>query len=216
MGLQAVGQNFKLATMQKARAMAWDALDRTQAAIEPGMREADAIELGEQILDDMGMEHPWHPLLVRFGANTLNVFSDRSDENTVLGKDDIYFIDMGPVFDGHEGDAGQTFVTGDDPEMAACAAASKILFDRVRGAWDGGKLSGIDLYEHAAREAEAMGWMLNLEIKGHRVSDYPHSIHKDGKLGAFAGSPNPALWVLEIQIRHPTRPFGAFYEDLLA
>jgi hypothetical protein len=27
----------------------------------------------------------------------------------------------------------------------------------------------------------------------------------------------PALrrWMLEIQIAHPTRPFGAFYEDLL-
>jgi len=23
------------------------------------------------------------------------------------------------------------------------------------------------------------------------------------------------LWILEIQIAHPTKPFGAFYEDLL-
>ena len=27
--------------------------------------------------------------------------------------------------------------------------------------------------------------------------------------------PKPNLWVLEMAIRHPTRQFGAFYEDLL-
>jgi len=27
--------------------------------------------------------------------------------------------------------------------------------------------------------------------------------------------PASGLWVLEIQLRHPTRPFGAFFEDLL-
>ena len=215
MSREAVGQKFALATMRQAQAKAWEALDRIAAEIEPGMREADAIEMGEQILDAMGMEHPWHPLLIRFGPNTLSIFSDKSDENVVLGEDDIYFIDMGPVFHGHEGDTGQTFVTGEDREMAACAAASKTLFDRVRDRWDGGKVSGVDLYEYAAREAQAMGWMLNLDIKGHRVSDYPHSIYKGGNLGSFEGLPVAGIWVLEIQIRHPTRPFGAFYEDLL-
>ena len=29
------------------------------------------------------------------------------------------------------------------------------------------------------------------------------------------GTPVEGLWILEIQIAHPTRPFGAFYEDLL-
>jgi hypothetical protein len=28
-------------------------------------------------------------------------------------------------------------------------------------------------------------------------------------------SPSSGLWVLEIQIRHPTRPISAFYEDLM-
>ena len=27
--------------------------------------------------------------------------------------------------------------------------------------------------------------------------------------------PSSGLWVLEIQIRHPSREFGAFFEDLL-
>lgn len=60
-----------------------------------------------------------------------------------------------------------------------------------------------------------MGWRFNHEIKGHRISDFPHAIYRAGDLGDFDMRPTPGLWILEIQIAHPTRPFGAFYEDIL-
>lgn len=56
---------------------------------------------------------------------------------------------------------------------------------------------------------------LNQNIKGHRVCDFPHAIYKAGSLGDFGLCPSTGVWILEIQIAHPTRPFGAFYEDLL-
>jgi hypothetical protein len=68
----------------------------------------------------------------------------------------------------------------------------------------------------AAYSIDAMGWRLNLDIKGHRVSDFPHAIHRGGDLGDFENYPNAGLWILEIQIAHPSKPYGAFYEDLLA
>ncbi|HZV10249.1 MAG TPA: (Fe-S)-binding protein, partial [Novosphingobium sp.] len=117
---------------------------------------------------------------------------------------------------GHEGDAGATFTTGTDPEMAACARDVKVLFDKVRAIWAGGAVAGRALYEVAEAEAAALGWVLNLDIKGHRVGDYPHSAKTGGQLGTLEGAPSAGLWILEMQIRHPTRPFGAFYEDLLA
>ncbi|WP_267131055.1 hypothetical protein [Burkholderia cepacia] len=40
-------------------------------------------------------------------------------------------------------------------------------------------------------------------------------IYTAGNLGDFDAAPAAGLWTLEIQIAHPTRPFGAFYEDLL-
>jgi hypothetical protein len=76
-------------------------------------------------------------------------------------------------------------------------------------------VSGQALYEFARAQAEAMGWVLNLDIKGHRVSDFPHAIYKAGRLADLADTPSGGLWILEIQIAHPTRAFGAFYEDLL-
>ncbi|WP_264164823.1 hypothetical protein [Burkholderia cepacia] len=39
-------------------------------------------------------------------------------------------------------------------------------------------------------------------------------IYKAGNLGDFDAAPAAGPWTLEIRIAHPTRAFGAFYEDL--
>jgi Xaa-Pro aminopeptidase len=212
---EAVGAAYDLPALRAAQELGWQALRRTAARIRPGMTEHEARLCGETVLAEMGMERAWHPLVVRFGANTLKVFSDRSPGNPVLGDHDIFFIDMGPVFGGHEADVGATFTTGADPQMMACARDVQLLFEQVKSIWQGGAVVGPALYEAAQTAASNMGWELNLDIKGHRVSDYPHAIHPGGKLADFDAVPSPGLWILEIQIRHPTEPFGAFYEDLL-
>jgi len=213
---EAVGPAYAIEAIRAAQAKSWDALERIAALVHPGMTEAQAIARGEAVLAEMGMELAWHPLLIRFGANTLKIFSDRTPGDAVLGEDDIWFVDMGPVFGGHEGDVGATFTTGNDPARQACARDVKLLFERIKAIWDGGAVTGYDLYDAAQAEAAALGWVLNLDIQGHRVGDYPHSVHQGGKLGAFPQAPSPGLWILEMQIRHPTEPYGAFYEDLLA
>ena len=95
-------------------------------------------------------------------------------------------------------------------------AAAKALFDRVENFWRSEGVTGVALYDSAAAQAQAMGWKLNLDIKGHRVSDFPHAIYRGGDLGDFDQYPNEGLWILEIQIAHPSAAYGAFYEDLLA
>lgn len=214
-GKEAVGERYALESMRHAQQMTWKAIEQIAQAISPGMRESEAQLRGKQILSGLGMDRIWHPLLIRFGGNTLKTFKQRSDGDPELGNEDIFFIDMGVVWQGHEGDAGATFTTGSDPEMIACALAAKALFDRVESFWRSERVSGVALYDYAAAQAQAMGWKLNLDIKGHRVSDFPHAIHRGGDLGDFEQKPNAGLWILEIQIAHPERPFGAFYEDLL-
>jgi Xaa-Pro aminopeptidase len=214
-GKEAVGERYALETMRHAQQMTWKAIEQIARVISPGMRESEAQLRGKQILSELGMDRIWHPLLIRFGANTLKTFKQRSDGDPVLGDKDIFFIDMGAVWQGHEGDAGATFTTGSDPEMIACAAAARELFNRVEEYWRGERVSGMELYSYAADQAQAMGWKLNLDIKGHRVCDFPHAIHRGGDLGDLDTCPTTGLWILEIQIAHPERPFGAFYEDLL-
>ena len=212
---EAVGAAFDLEAMRYASKQSWRGVEQMVAAFKPGMRESEATALGRKILDDLGMERIWHPLHIRFGTNTTKKFNEQSEGDVELGDDDIFFIDIGPVFRGHEGDVGATYTTGNDPEKAACAAAAKTLFDDVSRVWRDDKLTGPALYDYADRRAKEMGWVLNLDIQGHRVSDFPHSIYKAGDLGKFDGIPAPGVWILEIQIAHPNKSFGAFYEDLL-
>jgi Xaa-Pro aminopeptidase len=212
---EAVGTPFSAAAMEHARVKTWQAVENIAAAIKPGMLESEANAQGRAILQQMGMDRIWHPVLIRFGENTLRTFKERSQSDPALGEHDIFFVDLGVVWDRHEGDAGATFVTGDDGEMHACANAAKIVYDEVAAHWRSTGCSGAALYDYAATRAQAHGWRLNVDIKGHRVSDFPHAIYKAGNLGDFDQAPAAGLWILEIQIAHPTRPFGAFYEDLL-
>jgi Xaa-Pro aminopeptidase len=212
---QATGSQFDAGRMLAARERSWVALREIARRITPGMSEPEAVALAGEVLADAGMQRIWHPSLIRFGANTLKTFRERSALDIRLGDRDIFFVDLGPVFDGHEGDVGDTFVLGDDPLMHACAATARELFMLVAARWREGGHSGRVLYEFATAQAQAMGWRLNHETKGHRVGDFPHAVHKAGNLGDFDAEPIPGLWILEIQIAHPDRPIGAFFEDLL-
>lgn len=212
---EAVGPAFDPALMLRARERSWAALRGIRERMRPGISEDEARAEAAEVFRSLGMERLWHPVVIRIGENTTKTFRERSNPDVRLGEDDIYFIDLGLVFDGHEGDVGDTFTTGTDPAKQACAAAARTLFDEVAGAWRTQGLSGEALYAFAAERAEAMGWRLNHAIKGHRVSDFPHAIHKAGDLGTLDCAPSGGLWILEIQIAHPTEPYGAFYEDLL-
>ncbi|HZY33410.1 MAG TPA: M24 family metallopeptidase [Rhodanobacter sp.] len=212
---EAVGQRFDPALMQRAREKTWAALHGIRARMRPGISEDEAKAAAMDVFRELGYERLWHPVLIRIGANTTRTYRQRSDPNVRLGENDSYFVDLGLVFDGHEGDVGDTFVVGHAPQRQACADAARTLFGEVAAAWRSQGLSGQALYAFAGERAEAMGWRFNHAIKGHRVSDFPHSIHRGGDLGDLEASPSSGLWILEIQIAHPTEPFGAFHEDLL-
>lgn len=213
---EAVGKRFDPALMQHARERSWAVLRGIHQRMRPGISEDEAKGEAAEVFRELGVERVWHPVIIRIGPNTTRTYRQRSDPDVRLGTNDIYFIDLGLVFDGHEGDVGDTFVVGNAPERQACAEAARTLFDDVATTWRTQGLSGEALYAFAGERAAAMGWRLNHAIKGHRVSDFPHAIHKGGDLGELPSAPSTGLWILEIQLAHPTEPFGAFHEDLLS
>jgi methionyl aminopeptidase len=91
----------------------------------------------------------------------------------------------------------------------------RAIWDQTRQHWFENGVTGKDLYDYATEAAESLGWKLNLDLSGHRLSDFPHSAHYDGSIADVPFPLHPDRWVLEIAIAHPERPFGAFYEDLL-
>src|SRR5215470_15499955 len=62
-----------------------------------------------------GIEDHWHKKIVRCGKNTLATYP-RNPPNRIIEKDDILFIDLGPIVEGYEADIGRTYVLGDDPQ----------------------------------------------------------------------------------------------------
>lgn len=197
------------------RQRGWALLREMVGEIRPGMTEPDAQAILKEILQRHGAEKSWHKPVIRFGKDTLKTFSPASDPTIRLAENDIFFLDFGPVWNGYEADIGETFVLGDDPDMKKCAIESRVLFDLVRDQWRDSGMSGAELYDFAEKAAQSRGWLLVRDVDGHRLGDFPHHAHFRGGLGELDFRPREDAWVLEIQIRHPSLPFGAFYEDLL-
>lgn len=217
---EAVGANYNLAGMHHAATQTMLAVQQIAAQMRPGINAAQAQDIANATMQTMGAERTWHPHLVRIGSDTQKIFSAQDDTSLVLAEDDIFFIDLGLVFGGQEGDAGATFTVGKNAEMQACAQAAQTLWQRTTQHWQQGAskggCTGAELYAYAAEQAQDMGYVLNPAIKGHRLSDYPHAAHQAVRLADYTGVVHDSLWVLEIQIGHPHQPFGAFYEALLS
>jgi Xaa-Pro aminopeptidase len=210
-----VGPAFTIEGMERARAETRKAIAAIAARIRPGMVEEEAVEMAKDIIRSQGHALSWHPTRVRFGPNTMKPMKKASVPGVVLGENDIFFIDIAPRVDQWEGDGGASFVVGDAPVHARCAADAERLFHEVRALWLARKASGQELYAFALRRAREMGWVLNLDLPGHRVSDFPHAAIHTGSLAEYEEHPSSMRWILEIHLTDPEGRFGAFFEDML-
>jgi methionyl aminopeptidase len=213
--MEGTGSVFALDGFMAVRARTRKAVHMIAEQITPGMSEDEAKNIARSTLSALEMRRGWHHIIVRCGKNTTKDFMERSEPGVVLGENDIFFIDIGPVYGDFEGDAGDTFVFGDNPLHLKAKADVRQIWEIVRAKWFTEQISGRELYDFAIATTESMGWKLNMDLSGHRLSDYPHSAHYDGPMAEVDFKPNPNLWVLEIAIAHPDMSFGAFYEDLL-
>lgn len=213
--MQQVGPRFSLEKMQVAQTQALQVLQQAAAQFRSGMTEADAVVLLTEMLAAAGATSHWHPPIVRFGRNTSKVYHEASEPNVCLQDTDIFFIDIGPVFDGHEADVGATFVRGDAPELQRVQQACQQVFAEVAAYWADTGGSGQALYQFAAQRAAAHGMQLNHQIKGHRIGDFPHKLYASGQLGDWAQTLQSGIWVLEIQLLDPSCGRGGFVEQVL-
>lgn len=210
-----VGPAFSVDGMLLARQKTRQVIRDISALVLPGMVEEDAVAMAKQVMIDSGLKLSWHPTRVRFGSNTTKAMKQASEPGIVLQENDIFFIDLAPRVESWEGDGGATFVVGQNAEYERCARDAEALFHEVRNVWTRDKLSGQKLYEFADKTAKSMGWELNFDLPGHRVSDFPHATIYTGSLADFELSPSAMRWILEIHVRDPQKRFGAFFEDML-
>lgn len=213
--IEGTSAKFNLETYMEARKIARKIILLTASQVDVGMSEEDGMNILDQLFDNFGVEKKWHPHKFRIGKNTTKSFREKSEPGIILGENDIYFIDIGPVINGHEADFGQTFTTGQNPENSLIQKSSKDVFDEVQKLWKDEGLTGSELYLKAKAIADNKGYLLNTKMNGHRLGDFPHALFYKGKLQDFENKPVDNLWVLEILLKHKELEIGAFYEDIL-
>ena len=210
-----VGERHEHAMLLEARRRTLAAVRDFAHRVTPGMTEEEGLDLARRTLRAHGFERDWAAPYLRFGRNTSKRFGEPSEPGVVLGSDDVWFVDVGPLWRGWECDFAETFAVGADPEKHRLARDAREIFECTSRHWRETRSTGAELYRFAGAQARARGWQLDLGMAGHRIGEYPHSALHDGTLAQAEFTPSAGLWMLEIQILHPDRRYGAFFEDLL-
>ncbi|OME87888.1 aminopeptidase [Paenibacillus sp. FSL A5-0031] len=199
-----------------------------QGIIRPDVTEKQINrEIYQLAFEMFGIKKYWHKRIVRAGKNTLFPYRENPPD-LIVSKDDIIFLDFGPIFEDWEADFGRTFVLGDDP------AKIKLKNDIVE-AWDEGKayfqsqsaITGSELYTYVSHLALKYGWEFGGPHAGHLIGEFPHEviqgesvenyIHPDNHIPMRNPDSNgkPRDWILEIHFVDRKLEIGGFIEQLL-
>jgi len=197
--------------------------------IVPGKTEEQLnTEVCDLAFQKFGIEKHWHKKIVRSGINTLAIYPD-NPPNRVIHKDDILFIDLGPIVEGYEADIGRTYVVGKDPNKLKLKRDVESAWYEIREWYQQQtKLKASDLFNYAVLKAKRFGWEFGGEIAGHIVGKYPHEqpedpksleldIHPDNHDNIFLldANGNPRHWILELQFIDKENEIGGYFEQLL-
>ncbi|MBX3709099.1 MAG: M24 family metallopeptidase [Gammaproteobacteria bacterium] len=190
-------------------------LDDIAREIQPGISESQATEAAYLTFKNYCIDKLWHQPFIRFNQNTLCTFKDRSMKDYILQEEDIAFIDIGIVKDGIEGDVGKTIVFGCNKEFIRLKDVSEILFQDAITYWRADNPTGIKLYEFIYAQSKKHNVLFNLSPAGHLIGAFPHTHAWTKGANTYPDKLVSKGWILEIQIKSLTQPFGAFYEGLL-
>lgn len=194
--------------------IAHELLLKISEAIKPGISESQAKVKSFEIFEKYGVKKNWHNPYIRFGTNTILTFKDKVDKDIILQEEDIAYIDIGPIVDGIEGDAGHTLIFGENKLFKELKSHSENIFKLGVQFWKESKPTGIELYKYITDLTKKASFDFNLNPAGHLIGSFPHKGWKDG-LHTYPYMPEAGYWILEVQIRHPEKPYGAFYEAVL-
>jgi Xaa-Pro aminopeptidase len=184
-------------------------------------------EIYELAKELFGIDKYWHKRIVRAGANTLKPY-DANPPDLILQKDDILFLDFGPVFEDWEADFGRTYVIGDDPLKHKLKADIELAWHEAKD-WFGRqtKLTGAEFHQYILELAEKYGYVYGGQLAGHLIGHFPHERLEPKNYGLYVHPENPndmflpdasgnkRHWILEIHFINDEKKFGGFFEQLL-
>jgi len=218
----------KLVNAQNISIQFFKAIEENNLIIAGKSEEQLNSEVCDLAVKKFGIEKHWHKKIVRSGKNTLAIYPD-NPPNRIIEKDDILFIDLGPIVEDYEADIGRTYVLGND--------AQKLKLKRdVEEAWYEIKewyqqqttLKASELFQYVVDKAKEYGWQFGGEIAGHIVGKYPHEqpadpqsldldVHPENHNDMFLPDAhgNQRHWILELQFVDKEKGIGGYFEQLL-
>jgi Xaa-Pro aminopeptidase len=195
-----------------------------RAGVSESQVNADIYALAKELY---GITTYWHKRIVRAGKNTLLPYAENPPD-LMIGKDDILFLDLGPVFEEWEADFGRTFVIGSDPaklklknDVEQAFGAGKRYFDQNES------VTANEYFAYIQSLAAESGWEWGGPIAGHLIGHFPHEkisgdkvtlyVHPDSNLVMRSPDENGQKrhWILEIHFIDRQREIGGFFEELL-
>ncbi len=218
----------KLINAQNASLQLFNAIEEHDLIVAGKSEEQLTAEVCELALKKFGIEKHWHKKIVRSGRNTLATYPDNPPDR-IIDKDDILFIDFGPIVNGHEADIGRTYVLGNDPQKLKLKRDVEKAWYEIQAWYQKQKrLKASVLFHLAVEKAEQFGWEFTGQIAGHIVGKYPHEqpldpasfeldIHLENHNDLFLPDANgdPRHWILELQFIDKKNEIGAYFEQLL-
>lgn len=218
----------KLINAQNISIQLFNAIEENNLIVAGKSEEQLNTEVCDLALEKFGIKNHWHKKIVRTGKNTLAIYPD-NPPNLEIKKDDIMFIDLGPVVEDHEADIGRTYVLGNNRLKLKLKNDVEQAWYEIQH-WCKGKtaLKASELFSYAVEKAKEFGWEFGGEIAGHIVGKYPHEqpadpksleldIHPQNHNDIFLkdADGNPRHWILELQFVDREHQIGAYFEQLL-
>lgn len=218
----------KLLHAQNISIQCFKAIEENNLIIAGKTEEQLNAEVCDLALKSFGIEKHWHKKIVRSGRNTLAVYTD-DPPNRIIRKDDILFIDLGPIVEGYEADIGRTYVLGDNPRKLKLKKDVEAAWYEIQQWYQQQTIvKASALFQYAADKAKELGWEFGGEIAGHIVGKFPHEQPADPKsleldvhplnhndMFLLDASGNNRHWILELQFIDRENEIGGYFEQLL-
>ena len=226
--------NFDVSHRQRELLLAQNRAEELFAAIEArqlirsGVTEKQVNdEIYDLAFELFGIRKFWHKRIVRAGANTLCPYRENPPELEIQ-KDDIVFLDFGPIFEDWEADLGRTYVLGNDATKLRLKADVESIWAQGKDHFDQNpNIRASELFTFVVGKAESLGWTFGQEHCGHLIGNFPHEnirrdeahnfIHPNNDSVMRESDPNgiPRDWILEVHCIDKQREIGSFFEQLL-
>lgn len=176
--------------------------------------------------ETLGISKYWHKRIVRSGTNTIYPY-DYSPDDRIIEKDDILWIDFGPIFDDYEADIGRTYVLGNNTEKLRIKECVENAWYETRDYFSSKEeISGRELFEYVKNIASKEGYKFGNNIAGHLIDVFPHNKIHGKEISNYISIYNNTnlkskfedkerFWILEVHFIDEKERFGSFFEQLL-